>query len=241
MRIWVDLTNSPHVLVMRPVIDKLRERGHEVEVTARDFAQTLGLCERFGIGHTAIGRHRGGRIGAKARGLAETVVRARQMGARAALRPGARPRLQRHHDRRRAAAHPVRHHVRLRVGDRPAQRQLPVGRHRGRPRRDSARAPLPLWRAGQAAPVSRAEGGVLPGRLRAGHRRSWSSWGSTRRAPWPWCARRRRSRSITGSRTTCSPACSTGWRPCRRSCCPAHPSSDRSSSGSAASSSPSAR
>ena len=71
MRIWVDLTNSPHVLVMRPIIDKLRERGHEVEVTARDFAQTLGLCERLGIAHTAIGRHRGGRIGAKARGLAE--------------------------------------------------------------------------------------------------------------------------------------------------------------------------
>jgi uncharacterized protein len=71
MRIWIDLTNSPHVLVMRPVIDKLRERGHEVEVTARDFAQTLGLCERFGIAHTAIGRHRGGRIGAKAFGLAD--------------------------------------------------------------------------------------------------------------------------------------------------------------------------
>jgi uncharacterized protein len=71
MRIWIDLTNSPHVLVMRPVIDKLRERGHEVEVTARDFAQTLGLCERLGIAHTAIGRHRGGRVGAKAWGLVE--------------------------------------------------------------------------------------------------------------------------------------------------------------------------
>jgi uncharacterized protein len=71
MRIWVDLTNSPHVLVMRPVIAKLRERGHEVQVTARDFAQTLELCERFGIAHTAIGRHRGGRVAAKARGLAE--------------------------------------------------------------------------------------------------------------------------------------------------------------------------
>jgi len=69
MRIWVDLTNSPHVLVMRPVIDALCRRGHEVEVTARDFAQTLELCERFGIAHTAVGRHRGGRIGAKARGL----------------------------------------------------------------------------------------------------------------------------------------------------------------------------
>jgi uncharacterized protein len=71
MRIWVDLTNSPHVLVMRPVIEKLSERGHDVEVTARDFAQTLDLCRRFQIPHTAIGRHRGGRIGAKARGLAE--------------------------------------------------------------------------------------------------------------------------------------------------------------------------
>jgi uncharacterized protein len=70
MRIWVDLTNSPHVLVMRPVIEALRASGHDVDVTARDFAQTLELCERFGIAHTAIGRHRGGRIGAKALGLA---------------------------------------------------------------------------------------------------------------------------------------------------------------------------
>jgi uncharacterized protein len=70
VRIWVDLTNSPHVLVMRPVIADLRRRGHEVEVTARDFAQTLELCERFGIEHTAIGRHRGAGLFDKARGLA---------------------------------------------------------------------------------------------------------------------------------------------------------------------------
>jgi predicted glycosyltransferase len=69
VKVWVDLTNSPHVLVMRPVIEKLREGGHEVEVTARDFAQTLGLCERFGIEHTTIGRHRGGGLAAKALGL----------------------------------------------------------------------------------------------------------------------------------------------------------------------------
>jgi hypothetical protein len=70
MRIWIDLTNSPHVLVMRPVIERLHTEGHEVEVTARDFAQTLALCERFGIAHTAIGHHRGERLGAKAVGLA---------------------------------------------------------------------------------------------------------------------------------------------------------------------------
>jgi predicted glycosyltransferase len=71
VRVWVDFTNSPHVLVLRPVIERLRRSGHEVQVTARDFAQTLELCERFGIEHTAIGRHRGGSLGAKARGLAD--------------------------------------------------------------------------------------------------------------------------------------------------------------------------
>jgi predicted glycosyltransferase len=70
VRVWVDLTNSPHVLVMRPLIEIMRADGHEVEVTARDFAQTLELCDRFGIEHTAIGRHRGGRLTSKALGLA---------------------------------------------------------------------------------------------------------------------------------------------------------------------------
>ncbi len=57
MRVWVDLTNSPHVLIMRPLIAAMREDGHEVQVTARDFAQTLELCERLGVDHTPIGRH----------------------------------------------------------------------------------------------------------------------------------------------------------------------------------------
>jgi predicted glycosyltransferase len=70
VRIWIDLTNSPHVLVMRPVIERLLVEGHDVRVTARDFAQTIELCERFDIAHTAIGRHRGERLTAKAAGLA---------------------------------------------------------------------------------------------------------------------------------------------------------------------------
>jgi uncharacterized protein len=70
MRVWVDLTNSPHVLVMRPLIELMRADGHEVEVTARDFAPTLELCGRFGIEHTAVGHHRGGRLASKAVGLA---------------------------------------------------------------------------------------------------------------------------------------------------------------------------
>jgi uncharacterized protein len=70
VRVWVDLTNSPHVLVMRPLIAAMRADGHEVEVTARDFAQTLELCELLGVEHTAIGHHRGGRLASKGLGLA---------------------------------------------------------------------------------------------------------------------------------------------------------------------------
>jgi uncharacterized protein len=70
VRVWVDLTNSPHVLVLRPVVEALRARGADVEVTARDFAQTVGLAERFGLHVEVIGRHRGGRVAAKAAGLA---------------------------------------------------------------------------------------------------------------------------------------------------------------------------
>jgi uncharacterized protein len=43
VRIWVDLTNSPHVVAMRPLIAAMRADGHDVEVTARAFAQTLEL------------------------------------------------------------------------------------------------------------------------------------------------------------------------------------------------------
>jgi predicted glycosyltransferase len=69
VRVWVDLTNSPHVLVMRPLIEAMRADGHDVEVTARAFAQTIDLLDRFGMEYTQIGRHRGGRMLDKAVGL----------------------------------------------------------------------------------------------------------------------------------------------------------------------------
>jgi uncharacterized protein len=69
MRVWVDLTNSPHPLVLRPVVERLRAGGHDVEVTARDFAQTVELAERAGLAATVVGRHRGVRVAAKAIGL----------------------------------------------------------------------------------------------------------------------------------------------------------------------------
>jgi hypothetical protein len=56
--------------VLRPVIELIRRRGSEVTVTARDFAQTVEICERLGLDATVIGRHRGGRLLDKGVGLA---------------------------------------------------------------------------------------------------------------------------------------------------------------------------
>lgn len=43
MRIWIDLSNSPHPLLFAPIARRLEELGHEVGVTARDNAQTVEL------------------------------------------------------------------------------------------------------------------------------------------------------------------------------------------------------
>jgi uncharacterized protein len=64
------MTASAHVLVFRPLIRLLRERGDDVEITARDYAQTLQLLELHGLDAEVVGRHGGrSRIG-KARSLA---------------------------------------------------------------------------------------------------------------------------------------------------------------------------
>jgi uncharacterized protein len=60
VKVWVDMTASAHVLVFRPLIEILRGRGDEVEITARDYAQTLELLELHGlVADAVIGRHGG--------------------------------------------------------------------------------------------------------------------------------------------------------------------------------------
>jgi predicted glycosyltransferase len=44
MRIWIDLSNSPHPLLFAPVGRRFEDLGHEVLVTARDNAQTAELA-----------------------------------------------------------------------------------------------------------------------------------------------------------------------------------------------------
>ena len=76
MRIWFDMTAPAHPIVFRPVIQRLRDDGHEVKVTARDYADTLGLLRLHGIEYEAFGRHGGA---GRARKLAQLVSRSRWM------------------------------------------------------------------------------------------------------------------------------------------------------------------
>jgi uncharacterized protein len=70
VRVWIDITNSPHVPFFRPLIRLLEEDGHEVEVTARAFAQTEQLLELHGIDATIVGTHGGRSRPGKAQAMA---------------------------------------------------------------------------------------------------------------------------------------------------------------------------
>jgi predicted glycosyltransferase len=59
MRVWIDMTAPAHVVVFRPLIQRLRADGAEVEVTAREYAETVQLLERHGIDAHLVGHHGG--------------------------------------------------------------------------------------------------------------------------------------------------------------------------------------
>src|SRR5580765_4813134 len=64
------MTASAHVLVFRPLISILRGRGDEVEITAREYSQTLELLTLHGLEADAvIGRHGGRSRAGKARAM----------------------------------------------------------------------------------------------------------------------------------------------------------------------------
>ena len=83
MRIWIDLANSPHVPFFRALIPEFVARGHQVELSARDFAQTVELATKAGMLPHVIGGHGGGKLTGKAGNL---------IGRAAALRKWARDR-----------------------------------------------------------------------------------------------------------------------------------------------------
>jgi len=73
MRVWVDFTNTAHVIVLRPLVERLEAAGHDVALTARPLSHTLDLLDDWGRFYTVLGRHGGAGRAGKARAAAERV------------------------------------------------------------------------------------------------------------------------------------------------------------------------
>ena len=69
MRVWVDITDSSHVLFFAPIVRRLEEQGHVVTLTARRFESAELTLRRLGLAAVLTGQHRGGGAGARAVGL----------------------------------------------------------------------------------------------------------------------------------------------------------------------------
>jgi len=69
MRIWIDLANSPHVPFFKALAARFVERGHEIETTAREFAETVALARSAGFTPHVLGEHGGKQVSAKAGNL----------------------------------------------------------------------------------------------------------------------------------------------------------------------------
>jgi len=68
-KIWIDITNSPHVLFFEPLIKALEKEGVEFLITTRPYQQTIELLEQKKLSYKIIGKHYGKNKFRKAFGL----------------------------------------------------------------------------------------------------------------------------------------------------------------------------
>lgn len=69
MKIWFDLTNSPHINFFRQMIEELKAEGHEVVITCRPLANTIDLLDLYKMDYTVVGKHYGKSSRKKAMGF----------------------------------------------------------------------------------------------------------------------------------------------------------------------------
>jgi predicted glycosyltransferase len=77
MRIWFELTNSPHINLFAAMIREL-EREHEIIITSRPLANTIDLLDLHGFKHEVVGIHYGSKLSAKLFGFPVRVMQLRQ-------------------------------------------------------------------------------------------------------------------------------------------------------------------
>ena len=149
MRVWVDMTAPAHVLVLRPIIERLRERGprgrgHRARLRADPAAARAARHRAH-----AVGRHGGASRVGKAGRLASADRADEPLRARPRLRPRARARLQRPGDRRPRCSASPRRTCTTTSSRSPSTTRLPAGPPRDRSRTRSRRAAA---RASASAP-----------------------------------------------------------------------------------------
>ncbi len=59
MKIWIDITNSPHINFFKPFIKKWNDEGNEIIITTRDLANTIDLIKQNNWNYYEIGGHAG--------------------------------------------------------------------------------------------------------------------------------------------------------------------------------------
>jgi predicted glycosyltransferase len=69
MRLWIDLANSPHVPFFKALTRRFASQGHEIEITAREFAETVPLAHAAGFAPEVVGVHGGRAVSKKAGSL----------------------------------------------------------------------------------------------------------------------------------------------------------------------------
>ena len=205
------MSGPAHVLVLRPIIERLRAQGHEVLITARVYTQTLELLDLHGMEYTLIGRHGGASRVRKLMRLIQRTSGMRRFGSGAgfdlsiahgsndiaiASRMLGIPEANMH-DYEFAVA---QHHVGCRLAKRVIFPGLGAARAaeaiRRRPRRSSS----------STRGSRRSTTCTTSSRTRAPS----SGWVSTPSGSWSWFARLPTSRSITAARTPSSRRCSRG-------------------------------
>jgi len=65
MKVWIDITNAPHVHFFKGVIRELEKAGHEVLITTREFDGLTGILDMHGFDYYVVGRHGGATLEGK--------------------------------------------------------------------------------------------------------------------------------------------------------------------------------
>lgn len=77
LKIWFDITNTPHVNVLMPIINHLKKK-HKIIISARDFSETLPLLKKHNIEPITLGSYKGKSRLNKVIGLLERINQMRK-------------------------------------------------------------------------------------------------------------------------------------------------------------------